>query len=78
MRTLTSLVATVSLLLTVASLVVMGGVVLALLLFFPLFVFALVGVLAGLEDHTVHQHDPSLHPRRWRDGSSSNSGEFPG
>ena len=68
MRTLISLVAVVSLFLTVASLLVIGGVLFALLLFFPLFLLALAGVLAGLEDREVRQHNPSLNPSGWRDG----------
>ena len=43
--------AVVGLSLTAASLLVIGGVILALFLFFPLFLLGLVGVLAGLEDH---------------------------
>ena len=42
---------------------------LALLLFFPLFLLALVAVLSGLEDRTVRQYNPSMNSRRWRDGS---------
>jgi hypothetical protein len=67
MRTLSSLVAVISLLLTAASLMVIGGVVFALLLFFPL--FALLGVFAGLEDRTVRQHNPSMDGTKWRNGS---------
>jgi hypothetical protein len=37
-------------------------------LFFPLFLLAFVGVLAGLEDRTVHQHNPSMDPNAWGDG----------
>ena len=37
--------------------------------FFPLFLLGLAGVLAGLEDRTVRQHDPPLNPTGWRDGS---------
>jgi hypothetical protein len=55
--------------LTVAALPVVGGVVFALLLFFPLFALALVGVLAGLDDRTVRQHNPSMDGRKWRHGS---------
>jgi hypothetical protein len=36
-----------------------------------LFLPALVGVLAGLDDRTVHQHNPSMSPSEWRDGSKS-------
>ena len=69
MRTLSSLVAAVFLFVTFASLLVIGGVVFALFLFGPLFLLALVGVLAGLEGRTVRQRNPSLNPREWRDGS---------
>jgi hypothetical protein len=69
MRTLSSLVAVISLLLTAASLMVIGGVVFALLLFFPLFLLALLGVFAGLEDRTVRQHNPSMDGTKWRNGS---------
>jgi hypothetical protein len=58
-----------ALFLTAASLVVVGGAAFALLVFFPLFLLALVGVLAGLEDRSVRQRSPSLNPWRWRDGS---------
>ena len=68
MRTLTSLVAVVSLLLTVAFIPVVGGVLFSTV-FFGLFLLALVGVLSGLEDRTVRQHNPSMNPREWRDGS---------
>jgi hypothetical protein len=54
---------------TFASLLVIGGVVFALFLFGPLFLLALVGVLAGLEDRAVRQHNPSMNPREWREGS---------
>jgi hypothetical protein len=54
--------------LTVAALLVFATVIFALVLFFPLSLLGLVGVLAGLENRTVHQHDPALDPRRWRDG----------
>ena len=69
MRALSSSVAVVSLLLAAASLIVLGGAVLALLVFFPLFLLALVAVLSGLERRTVRQHNPAMDPRTWRDGS---------
>jgi hypothetical protein len=69
MRTLSSFIAVVSLVLTVASLLVIGGAVLALFLFFPLFLLALIGVLAGLEDREVRQHNPSMDPGGWRASS---------
>jgi Na+-transporting methylmalonyl-CoA/oxaloacetate decarboxylase gamma subunit len=58
-----------ALFLTAASLLVLGGAVLALVLFFPLFLLALVGVLAGLENRTVQQHDPPMDATSWRTGS---------
>jgi hypothetical protein len=60
--------AAAALLSTLALLAVPGGVLFAP---FPLglFLLALVGVLGGLEDRTVRQHDPVLDPRRWRNGS---------
>ena len=35
----------------------------------PLFLLGLAGVLAGLEDRTVRQHNPPVDPTGWRDGS---------
>ncbi len=61
--------AVVGLFLTAASLLVIGGAILALFLFFPLFLLGLVGVLAGLEDQTVQQHNPSMDGTKWRNGS---------
>jgi hypothetical protein len=61
-------VAVAALFLTVAALPVVGGVLFAAV-FFGLFLFAHVGVLAELEDRTVRQHDPVLDPRGWRNGS---------
>jgi predicted DNA repair protein MutK len=58
-----------SLALTAASLLVIAGVLFALLLFFPLFVLGLVGVLFALEDHTVQQHNPAMDGTKWRNGS---------
>ena len=63
------LLAVASLSLTAASLLVIVGVLFALLLFFPLFLLGLVGVLAALEDHTVQQHDPTMDGAKWRNGS---------
>ncbi len=60
--------AVVGLSLTAASLLVVGGVILALFLCFPLFVLGLVGVLAGLEDHKVQQHNPTMDGTKWRNG----------
>jgi hypothetical protein len=67
MRTLSLLAAVVSLILTVAFLPIIGGVLFALV-FFGLFLLALVGVLGGVEDRTVRQHNPSMNPREWREG----------
>ena len=67
MRTLSSLVAVVSLILTVAFIPVVGGVIFSMV-FFGLFLLALVGVVGGVEDRTVRQHNPSMNPREWRDG----------
>jgi hypothetical protein len=61
--------AVAALFLTVATIPIVGGAALALFLFGPLFLLALVGVLAGLENRMVRQHEPALDPRRWRDGS---------
>jgi hypothetical protein len=63
------LLAVGALFLAVASLLVIGGVVFALFLFFPLFFLALVGVLAGVGDRTVQQRNPSMDATRWRAGS---------
>jgi hypothetical protein len=81
MRTLSPLVAVIALLLTVASLPIVGGVLFALFFFFPLFLLALVTVIAGLEHRTVRQHDASMSPTAWRDGSdgmdANNRHDFP-
>jgi hypothetical protein len=63
------LLAVASLALTAASLLIIAGVLFALLLFFPLFVLGLVGVLAALQDHTVEQHSPTMDGTKWRNGS---------
>jgi hypothetical protein len=60
--------AVAALFLGVALLPVWGGVVLALVPL-GLFLLALVGVLGGLDDRTVQQHEPVLDPTRWRNGS---------
>jgi hypothetical protein len=66
---MSAVIATVSLLLTVASLVaVPAGVVLAPFTF-GLFLLALVGVFGGLEDRRVRQRNPDLNGDRWRNGS---------
>jgi hypothetical protein len=43
-------------------------VILALFLFLPLFLLGLVGVLTGLEDRTVQQHNPAADGTKWRNG----------
>jgi hypothetical protein len=68
MRTLSSAVAVVSLLLAVALVPVIDGVLIAMFLV-GLFLLALVGVVSRVEDRTVRQHDPAMDPRKWRDGS---------
>ena len=61
--------AVLALVVSTAALLVPGGAVFAMFLFFPLFLLAFLTVLAGLEDRTVRQHSPSLDARRWRDDS---------
>jgi hypothetical protein len=66
---MSAVLAAVSLLLTVASLLAIPvGAIFAPFLF-GLFLLALVGVLGGLGDRTVRQREPVLDPRRWRNGS---------
>jgi hypothetical protein len=68
MRVLSSLVAAASLFFTVALLAVPGGVLFAMFTF-GLFMLALTGVFAGLEDRTVLERKPYADPKGWRDGS---------
>lgn len=68
MRALGAVVAVVFLVLTVASLPIVGGVVFALFLFFPAFVLALVVLLATLDDRMVPHHAPAMNPTGWREG----------
>ena len=56
-----------SLVLTVALLPLPGGVVFAMFSF-GLFLLAMLGVFAGIEDRTVRQHNPSMSPDNWRNG----------
>ena len=65
---MSAVVAVLSLALSLALLLVPGGV---LLVPFTLgaFLLALAGVLGGLGDRTVSKHDPVMSPRSWRDGS---------
>jgi hypothetical protein len=67
-RLISSLVAVGSLFLAVAFVPVIGAALIVLLLF-GLFLLALVGVLSGLEDRTVRQHDTVLDPTGWRNRS---------
>jgi hypothetical protein len=67
MRTVSGLVAVSALLLSIAFPLILGGVIFALFLFFPLFLLALVGLLDTVEDRTVRQHNPSVDPRGWRE-----------
>jgi hypothetical protein len=60
--------AVTALFLSVAMLPLIGGVLFAAL-FFGVFLLALVGVLGGLGNRTVQQHDPVLDPKGWRNGS---------
>ena len=68
MRIFSAFVAVASLLVTVALLPLPGGVLFAMFSF-GLFLLALGGVFAGLENRTVRQHDASTDARGWRDGS---------
>jgi hypothetical protein len=67
MQAVMSVVAVLTLFGTVALLPVIGGVLFAMVLF-VVFLGALVGVLSGLEDRTVRQHNPVLDPKGWRNG----------
>jgi hypothetical protein len=67
MRTVSALVAVSALFLSIAFPLILGGVIFALFLFFPLFLLALVGLLDTVEDRTVRQHNPSVDPRGWRE-----------
>ena len=69
MRTLSAFIAISSLLLGIASIATLIGAVLALFVFFPLSLLGLGGVLAGLMDSEVRQHNPSMNATGWRDGS---------
>jgi hypothetical protein len=60
--------AAAALFLTVATIPIVGGVLFAFFLF-GLFLLALVGVLAGLDDRTVRQRNRAMNPKAWRDGS---------
>ena len=73
MNAVSSLVALFALGLTIVFLPVIGGALFAMV-FFGLFVLALVGVLTGVDDHTVHQKDAPTDPTAWRDGGSNGMG----
>jgi hypothetical protein len=64
MRALSPFVAVVYLALTVASLLVIGGAVFALFTYWPLFLLALIALLAGLKARTVRPRNPPVNPRR--------------
>ena len=68
MRTFSALIAIGSLLGAIVFVPLIVGVLLSLILV-GAFLLALVGVLSGLEDHTVRQHDPAMDPTGWRNGS---------
>ena len=68
MRILSALIAIGSLLGAIVFVPLIVGVLLSVILV-GLFLLALVGVLSGLEDHTVRQHDPAMDPTGWRNGS---------
>jgi len=68
MRTLFAVIAVGSLLGAVVFVPLIIGALLSLILV-GAFLLALVGVLNGLEDQTVRQHDPSIDPTGWRNGS---------
>jgi hypothetical protein len=69
MRTLSAAVAVMSLLAAVAFVPVIGVGALFATILFGGFLLALVGVFSGVEDRTVRQHDPSMDPKGWRNGS---------
>lgn len=67
MKTISAVVAVVSLFTAAALVPVLGAVVIGAVLV-GVFGLALAGVLASLEDTTVRQRNPSMDPTRWRDG----------
>lgn len=65
MRSVSATIAIVSL----VGVIVMApiyGAALFMLLLFGLFLLALVGVLSGVDDRSVPQHDPAMDPKGWR------------
>ena len=73
MNAVSSLVALIAPSLTIAFLPVIGGALFAMV-FFGLFVLALVGVLTSVDDHTVRQKDAPTDPTAWRNGGSNGMG----
>jgi hypothetical protein len=68
MRTFCALIAMISLLGAVVFVPLIIGALVSLILV-GAFLLALAGVLSGLEDQTVRQHDPPMDPTGWRNGS---------
>lgn len=68
MRIISSLIAVGALFGALALTPVLGGVILGFVLL-AVFLLALFGVMAGLEDRTVRQRNPSMDPTAWRNGS---------
>jgi hypothetical protein len=68
MRALSAFVAVMSLVGAVVLVPTIIGVLLAIPLV-GLAGLALVGILNGVDDRTVRQHDPPMDPTGWRDGS---------
>ena len=66
-KTLAGIVSVGSLFLAAALVPVVGGILFAMFLF-GAFLLGLVGVLGGLEDRSVRQHEPSMDGSRWRTG----------
>jgi hypothetical protein len=67
-ETMLIVIAVLSLLGAAALLLVPGGVLLAPVLLGAA-LLALTGGLGGLDAGSVRQHDPSMNPKGWRDGS---------
>jgi uncharacterized membrane protein len=67
MAILSAALAVLALFLTAALVMIPGGVLFALV-GFPLFLFALAGVLTGVGDRDVRQRHPSMDGWRWRNG----------
>lgn len=67
MRALSSLVALVSLALTIILLLPVPGGALFAMVTFGLFLLALVGVIGEMDDQRVRQRHPPMNPTGWRD-----------